>query len=415
MTVNEPTEKLNIFARDPNCLETVRSSEMARNLFSRQENALICVDKHTTSNVSLEQSSTPLPKRVSFSRVLILFTELPVKTSTIEAWKLWVFNNNISEYRMDFLRIGDFTKHYLEGRILRHCRNWEKERPEWEGAPDERWQHIGGLLDLSGSNGDNTNSLAADSPEFLTATLGSMGELMLRVHDVYKRFAKTMNDINVDAEKKAYKFDIGKRSTEIAGFLQSPDVKHKVLESDKWPVSFPKLLLYGETGVGKSLVSRYLHKLVSGKGRPLRISIPEFVGKEDYFEYALFGYAKGTFTGGLANGSTGLLIENMGNVVFLDEIEEANNIIQAKLLAFMDDYRVRPRGWLQQEAFYCPVLIVAATNCSVEELQERHFRKDLLARFTDIETIPPLRERRESTSPPRRTQVRCPCCRWSAR
>ena len=187
-----------------------------------------------------------------------------------------------------------------------------------------------------------------------------------------------------------------KKRERIAKLLSEPATE-PTESSVEWPVSFPKLLLYGETGVGKTLVSRYLHSLLpkNNTGRPLRISIPEFVGKEEDFEYALFGYTKGAYTGGLEDGSPGLLLENMGRVVFLDEIEEANNTIQTKLLAFMDDYRVRPRGW-SYGSFYCPVLIVAATNCSVAELQKMHFRKDLLARFTDIETIPPLRERKES-------------------
>ena len=384
--------QLNVFAREPRDVEIVRSCSRAIELFSNPENALICVDKKTKTAFSLSQGPHKLPEKVAFSRVLILFTELPVKTETIASWKEWVLKNKIPEYKMDFLRIGEFTADYVGGRIQRHCSNWDREKPKQEDDPDERWTRIGALLDMSGSNAENASNtkesgfVEKDSPDLLTASFGSMGELMLRIHDVVSRF-ETM-------KKSIHGIDFAKRQSDIAKQLKFGGDNSKDAAEDKLPTSFPKLLLYGETGVGKSLVSRYLHKQISNTGRPLRISIPEFVGKEESLEYALFGYARGAYTGGAQNGSTGLLIENMGKVVFLDEIQEANNTIQAKLLAFMDDYRVRPRGWLY-ESFYCPVLIVAATNCSETELRKR-FRKDLMARFTDVETIPPLRERKES-------------------
>ncbi|MCL1785840.1 MAG: sigma 54-interacting transcriptional regulator [Alphaproteobacteria bacterium] len=153
-------------------------------------------------------------------------------------------------------------------------------------------------------------------------------------------------------------------------------------------------MLYGKTGVGKTLIARYLQN--NPGERPVRIVIPEYLNKEDMFEYALFGYVKGAYTGGRESGDHGLLLENVGRVVFLDEIGEANDIIQAKLLAYLDDYHVRPRGW-QGDPFYCPTLVVAATNRDLDDMVEKkQFRADLLMRFTDRETIPTLRERVDS-------------------
>ena len=111
------------------------------------------------------------------------------------------------------------------------------------------------------------------------------------------------------------------------------------------------------------------------------------------FEYDLFGYARGAYTGGQEAGSLGLLLANLGGVIFLDEIGEASRAIQAKLLAYLDDYMVRPRGWTG-DPFFCPTLIVAATNKDLRKITD--FRPDLLARFTDLEQVPPLRERIES-------------------
>jgi DNA-binding NtrC family response regulator len=75
------------------------------------------------------------------------------------------------------------------------------------------------------------------------------------------------------------------------------------------------------------------------------------------------------------------------------DLGEASGIIQAKLLAYLDDYAVRPRGWTG-EPFFCPTLVVGATNRDIRN--SKRFRKDLLARFTDIDHVPPLRERQES-------------------
>jgi DNA-binding NtrC family response regulator len=58
----------------------------------------------------------------------------------------------------------------------------------------------------------------------------------------------------------------------------------------------PRLLLRGETGVGKTLVARYLHNRSGSGERLLRIPIPEYLGKEDMFEYDLFGYMRGAYT-----------------------------------------------------------------------------------------------------------------------
>jgi transcriptional regulator with PAS, ATPase and Fis domain len=146
--------------------------------------------------------------------------------------------------------------------------------------------------------------------------------------------------------------------------------------------------------VGKTLITSYLQARAGFDGvRARRLAIPEYLGKEGDLEYRLFGYAHGTYTNGRENGSHGLLLGQMGGVVFLDEIGQANATIQAKLLAFLDDYLVCPRGW-EGEPFHCPVLIVAATNLDLEKLaKKKKFAGDLLARFTDRLTIPPLRDR----------------------
>ena len=377
-------KSLNIYSDSSEYVDTVKRSELAMSLFSSTNNVLV-VCKSKDCLPSTIGIGTPFLNAAErpYSRVLILFTTLPIKLDVVSKWKSWVFDNKISEMRIDFLRIGDFDVDYIEGRIKRHCKNWDRKSPPEETIALRK----GSLVDAS------SLQLSKDSPDLLTAMFGAMGEMIMRVRNVRERFDNALvSSLQVKDRELDKTIEIQKKA--ITNAMATGE--DAVSELEKRLVSFPKLLLYGETGVGKTLVSRYLQS-ISGKdtGRPVRISIPEYIGKEEDFEYALFGYAKGAYTGGLEQGSAGLLVENMGKVVFLDEIEEANSIIQAKLLAYLDDYRVRPRGWLHN-SFFCPTLVVAATNCKVEELRSQNFRKDLLARFTDIETVPPLRDRKES-------------------
>ena len=167
---------------------------------------------------------------------------------------------------------------------------------------------------------------------------GSMGDLLTRVDMIRVRFQKPSAKVHNSKDDYLRKIDklIGTKDQNKPG--TSPQ-----LEAEDLMSHLPRLLLRGETGVGKTLIARYLQE--EADLRPPRISIPEYLGKEDMFEYDLFGYVHGAYTGGREDGDHGLLLENVGGVVFLDEIGEANEIIQAKLLAYLDDYRIRPRGW----------------------------------------------------------------------
>ncbi len=173
----------------------------------------------------------------------------------------------------------------------------------------------------------------------------------------------------------------------------------------------PRILLLGESGTGKTLVARYLAWRTSPnsgelkKFRPFaRVNIPGYLERESMFEYDIYGYCRGAYTDAKWQGSRGILLENMGGVIFFDEIGDASPQIQSKLLALLDDYQVSPVGW-QGKSIFCPSLIVAATNRPIkawagEEHKDKsdsqgRFRGDLLNRFDVIITIPSLNERKE--------------------
>ena len=94
------------------------------------------------------------------------------------------------------------------------------------------------------------------------------------------------------------------------------------------PKALPRVLLLGESGVGKTLVARYLAMVGIDKNkvqsRPFgRVSLPQYIGKESMFEYDVFGY-RWYYTDAPAQGSRGYLLNHLGGVVFFDEIGDAS-------------------------------------------------------------------------------------------
>jgi transcriptional regulator with PAS, ATPase and Fis domain len=116
---------------------------------------------------------------------------------------------------------------------------------------------------------------------------------------------------------------------------------------------------------------------------------------KDLVESELFGYEKGTFTGGLQEGKKGKFEAANGGTVLLDEISELLPAAQVKLLTFLEEKAFYPVGGSEKK--HVDVRIIAATNKSLEEcIREGTFREDLYYRLNVARiTIPPLRERKE--------------------
>jgi DNA-binding NtrC family response regulator len=151
------------------------------------------------------------------------------------------------------------------------------------------------------------------------------------------------------------------------------------------------VLLLGETGVGKEVFAEKIHRKSPRASRPLvKLNCAAFT--EQLLESELFGYEKGAFTG--ANVSKpGLLETAEGGTVFLDELAELPNTLQAKLLRVLEDRAVMRVGATKPRPI--DVRFVAATNKDLEAaMSEGIFRKDLYFRLSAATLmIPPLRER----------------------
>lgn len=153
-------------------------------------------------------------------------------------------------------------------------------------------------------------------------------------------------------------------------------------------------IITGETGVGKTLLAKHMHKVGSRSDKPF-ISLNCASLPSELLESELFGYAKGAFTGANQTGKKGFLELATGGTLLLDEISELPLSAQAKILHVVQDQEFFPIG--ATEPVKVNVKIIAATNKSLEDLVSTgHFREDLFYRLDVVDIyIPPLRRRRE--------------------
>jgi two-component system response regulator AtoC len=151
------------------------------------------------------------------------------------------------------------------------------------------------------------------------------------------------------------------------------------------------VLLRGETGTGKELAARAIHRLSPRAEGPFR-AINCAVLSLELAASELFGHVKGAFTGAVKNRS-GLFKLGDGGTVFLDEVAELPMDIQGRLLRVLEERTFIPVGGVQPERV--DIRLVTATHKSLRnEVEGRRFREDLMYRIRVVPVfIPPLSER----------------------
>lgn len=150
----------------------------------------------------------------------------------------------------------------------------------------------------------------------------------------------------------------------------------------------PPIFLYGPTGVGKNLFINAFHEKAGREGKLISLNCAAI--PEQLLESELFGHVKGAFTGAIQD-KKGLFELAQGGIVFLDEIGDMPQDLQAKLLHVLQERKVQPIG--SSTKIDLDVWITSASKYAMSEMRKR-LRDDLFFRLVGVSrTIPPLHER----------------------
>jgi transcriptional regulator with PAS, ATPase and Fis domain len=163
------------------------------------------------------------------------------------------------------------------------------------------------------------------------------------------------------------------------------DVARRVAAGDA------KVLVTGESGVGKDVLARFIHAYSARSARPF-VAINCAAISETLLESELFGHVRGAFTGAYKDKVGRLQLAHRGTI-FLDELGETSARMQALLLRFLESGEICPVG-SEKVLATVDVRVIAATNRELDALvRDGHFREDLLYRIKVVHLhVPPLRE-----------------------
>ena len=176
-----------------------------------------------------------------------------------------------------------------------------------------------------------------------------------------------------------------------AAMMQVRDIVDMVAATDA------NILITGENGTGKEMLTREIHRRSQRRNAPL-VSVDMGTIPETLFESELFGYKKGAFTDAHTDREGKFQAAN-GGTLFLDEIGNLPKHLQVKMLTALQNRQVIPVGSNEPQAV--DLRIISATNCDLFKMvSSGEFRQDLLFRINTIHIhIPPLRNRKEDIVP----------------
>jgi len=218
----------------------------------------------------------------------------------------------------------------------------------------------------------------------------------------------------IDAIKRASTQPVNpQKSVKTQTQIIFEEVKNSKNQEDFWATSTPlenaltiatkaaktdaSVLLLGESGVGKEVFAKYIHKNSTRANKPF-VAINMAAIPDNLIESELFGYEKGAFTDA-QNMKIGRFEMAHGGTLFLDEIAEMPFALQSKLLRTLQDKEITRLGGTK--SIKIDVRIISATNVNIERnIKEQLFREDLYYRLNTIPIkIPPLRERQNEILP----------------
>ncbi len=230
---------------------------------------------------------------------------------------------------------------------------------------------------------------------------GKVYRVVTNIRDVthFRDFERRLEETRSQLEK--YRAEATRLRSEI---LNEEDVvvrskaMSRVLDMIKQVAPYPTtVLVTGESGVGKEVVAKLLHRHSGRQGDPF-IKVNCGAIPESLIESELFGYESGAFTGAARKGKPGMLELADNGTLLLDEIGELALELQVKLLQVIQDQKVSRLGGVSSHPVN--VRFIAASNRDlVEMVKQKLFREDLFYRLNVVKIdVPPLRERKDDIS-----------------
>ncbi len=239
------------------------------------------------------------------------------------------------------------------------------------------------LMDVTPVYEPFSNSQAVPGQQSISHAFADAGQAvgaLLTLH-APKRIGGRLHAIQ-HSEGSGFHFIIG----------ESEQIRALKIRAARVAVVDAPLLITGETGTGKELLAQACHGVSARRNAPFLelncAALPESLAESE-----LFGYMAGAFTGAQRGGKPGLFEMADGGTVFLDEIGEMSQYLQAKLLRFLNDGKFRRIGG--DKEVKVDVRIISATHRNLRKMvQEGLFREDLFYRLNVLHLeMPALRER----------------------
>lgn len=396
--------KLALVGKDP-C--KVEQSQWLMNVFSGNADitlpnnlAVIYITQSISHSDWIVSQSLPWEdRRISDkpNRILVVWDCVPIHALHLVDWKDFLGSNLKLDHTILICPHSISNLEEFQGWFLGQLKMWQPETC----APEET------ALSL----GDHVLIPQKTSPELLSAayislSFGITQERLELLEYWRRRFLEQIECVNEGAREELHRhLGPALRKREESNDELDWEIQEKIEKELQdyiskagfpliYPSALPVILLTGESGCGKTMIAKHLSRSINGQNLPFApVPVTQFESSEHMLEYDLFGFRGGTYSDAPPKGEPGILLNHICGIIFLDEIGDASPATQRKLLTYLDDYCVRPKGI--HNPIFCPTLVIGATNHDLnQEVEDGIFRRDLFERFDVHVEVPSLNNRK---------------------
>lgn len=310
-------------------------------------------------------------------RVLIVDDEINIRTSLSQFFSVYEIDSELAENGLVAQRL--LFSDTFDAMVV------DLKMPGMDGLELIKWMREEGIeipvimVSAHGDISDAVSALKGGAADYIVKPFNPE-ELVNKIKKMVE--AKKVNQLVAE--------EIFENPSFVGQSSQMKDIKKTITRCAKTKAN---VLITGESGTGKGVVAKEIHRQSFGDDGPFQ-SINIGGVQANLLESELFGYEKGAFTGAVGR-KIGLFEVANGGTLFLDELGDLPLELQVKLLTVINDRQIQRLGGTKK--IDINVRIIAATNKDLESMvNEGTFREDLYFRLNVLRIkIPPLRERRD--------------------